>query len=464
LVILCSEFGQSLLRLAGGLGTVTSELSLLHDADGNGVAHVTDSETAKRSEVRVGFQTHGFGRGQGDHSGITGLHGRRQRGGDLTSTGIELGQNCVELTGNVSSVAVQNRRVARLDLLVLQDDNLGEETTHGFGGRLLRVGGDVATVDLLDGQTLDVEANVVTRPSFGELLVVHLDTLALGIEVNWSKSDVHARLQNTSFNAADRDSSDTLDLVHILEGQTECLVGGTLRGLDRVEHLEKSLATVVFSTLFVPGHVFRLLDEIVTFQTGDRDKLGLLVHVLLLQPLLDVSADLVKAGFVVPAAVHLVQADDELLHTKSIGKSHVFLGGTLGTPTSLELTLLHSNHENGNISLRRSGNHVLDEVTVTRSVDDGEVELLGLEFPKRNVNGDTALALGLEFIQNPGILERSLAKLGSLLLELVNDTLVNASTLVDQVTSRGGLSGIYVADNDKVHVLFLFSHAAKMSV
>jgi len=84
-------------------------------------------------------------------------------GGDLTGTGIELGQNSVELTGDVSSVAIQNWCVARLDLLVLQDDNLGEEPTHGSGGRPLRVGGNVATVDLLDGQTLDVEANVVTR-------------------------------------------------------------------------------------------------------------------------------------------------------------------------------------------------------------------------------------------------------------------------------------------------------------
>merc|ERR1712048_315191 len=223
-------------------------------------------------------------------------------------------------------------------------------------------------------------------------------------------------------------------------GRRSALSVGRFGGLIVSSTSRRVLAVLLFIR-FVPGHVGGLLDEIVTLQTGDRDKLGLLVHVLLLQPVLDVSADLIKTFFAVPAAVHLVQADDELLHTKSIGKSHVFLGGTLGTPSSLKLTLLHGNHENGNISLRRSGNHVLDEVTVARSIDDGEVELLGLEFPKRNVNGDTALALGLEFVQNPGILERSLAKLGSLLLELVNDTLVNASTLVDQVTSRGGLSG-----------------------
>merc|ERR1719337_738539 len=214
---------------------------------------------------------------------------------------------------DVSSVAIQNWCVARLDLLVLQDDNLGEEPTHGFGRFLLGIGGDVATVDLLDGQALDVEANVVTRHSLFHLLVVHLDTFALSIESNGSESDDHARLQNTSLNAANRDRSDTLDLVHILEGQTERLVGGTLRGLDRVEHLEKSLAAVGLSTLFVPGHVCGLLDEIVTFQTGDRDKLGLLVHVLLLQPVLDVSADLVKAIFAVLAAVHLVQADLDVL-------------------------------------------------------------------------------------------------------------------------------------------------------
>jgi hypothetical protein len=61
--------------------------------------------------------------------------------------------------------------------------------------------------------------------------------------------------------------------------------------------------------------------------------------------------------------------------------------------------------------LRGAGDHVLDEVTVSGGVDDGEDGLGGLELPKGNVDGDTALALGLEFVENPGVLEGGLTHL-----------------------------------------------------
>ena len=45
------------------------------------------------------------------------------------------------------------------------------------------------------------------------------------------------------------------------------------------------------------------------------------------------------------------------------------------------------------------------------------------------------------------VLERTLAELSSLLLELLDGTLVDTTALVDQVTSGGGLAGIDVTDN-----------------
>ena len=52
-------------------------------------------------------------------------------------------------------------------------------------------------------------------------------------------------------------------------------------------------------------------------------------------------------------------------------------------------------------------------------------------------------------LQHPGVLERGLAELGSLLLELLDDTLVDAAALVDQVSGGGRLSSVDVADKDK---------------
>ena len=89
------------------------------------------------------------------------------------------------------------------------------------------------------------------------------------------------------------------------------------------------------------------------------------------------------------------------------------------------------------------------------------VILLGsLELPESNVDGDATLALGLQLVHHPGILEGTLrrifmrdnlanidwvvdmhlAGLLGLLLELLDGPLVDATALVDQVTSGGGLA------------------------
>ena len=51
---------------------------------------------------------------------------------------------------------------------------LSVEVLALLGWVVLGVGGDVATTDFLDGDVLDVEANVVAGKSLGERLVVHL--------------------------------------------------------------------------------------------------------------------------------------------------------------------------------------------------------------------------------------------------------------------------------------------------
>lgn len=88
--------------------------------------------------------------------------------------------------------------------------------------------------------------------------------------------------------------------------------------------------------------------------------------------------------------------------------------------------------------------------------DDGDLILGSLELPESDIDGDTTLTLSLELVKNPGVLERTLSELSSLLLELLDGTLVNTTTLVDHVTSGGRLAGIDVADNDDVDVATLF--------
>ena len=63
--------------------------------------------------------------------------------------------------------------------------------------------------------------------------------------------------------------------------------------------------------------------------------------------------------------------------------------------------------ENRNIRLGGSSNHVLDEITVSRRVNDSELELGRLELPESNVNGDTTFTFSFEVIQHPRVLEKN---------------------------------------------------------
>ena len=101
---------------------------------------------------------------------------------------------------------------------------------------------------------------------------------------------------------------------------------------------------------------------------------------------------------------------------------------------------------------------------MSRGINDGDIVLGGLKLPESNVNGDTSLTLGLQLVKNPGVLEGSLARLGRLLLELLDGSLVDTSALVDQVTSGGGLAGVDVADDDNVDMSLFLSHGAWLRV
>ena len=105
-----------------------------------------------------------------------------------------------------------------------------------------------------------------------------------------------------------------------------------------------------------------------------------------------------------------------------------------------------------------AGDHVLDKVTMSGSINDGDIVLGSLELPESDIDSDTSLTLGLQLVQDPGVLEGPLAGLGGLLLELLDGSLVDTSALVDQMTSGGGLAGVDVADDDNVDVSLLLTH------
>merc|ERR1719356_2074735 len=105
------------------------------------------------------------------------------------------------------------------------DNDLGNEGSGLLGWVVLGVRGDESSLELLDGNVLDVESNVVTWNSQVEGLVVHLDGLDLSGQTTWGEDDNHTWLDDTGLNSTDWYSSNTSDLVDILKWKSEWLVG-----------------------------------------------------------------------------------------------------------------------------------------------------------------------------------------------------------------------------------------------
>jgi len=430
---------QSLLALSllGGLGGLAELLLLgdfLDDTDGDGLAHITDSEATERGVGGESLDDHGLGGHELNHSGILGLDVSGGVLSDGTGTLVDLGADLLELAGNMASMAIKDGSVSVHDLSgMVEDNNLSDEHLGVGGGVVLGVGSDVTSLDILDGQVLDVETNVVSWGSLLDLLVMHLDGLDLGDGVHGSESDDHAGLEETSLDTTDGHCSDTTNLVDILEGKTEGLVDGSLGGTEVVEALEECGASV-------PRHVGGLLDHVVTNPTGDGDE-GDVGNVVadLLEEEGELRLDLIETslGVLDTTIVHLVDGNNHLLDTHSLGEKSVLSGLSLLGETGLEATDVGGDHKNGGIGLGGTGDHVLDEISVAWGINDGEDSLVGLELPEGDIDGDTSLTLSLELVENPSVLERSLTGLGGLLLELLNGSLVNTTALVDQVTGGG---------------------------
>ena len=77
----------------------------------------------------------------------------------------------------------------------------------------------------------------------------------------------------------------------------------------------------------------------------------------------------------------------------------------------IKLAGLICNNKDSNIGLRRPRDHVLEHVTVARSIDDREVVLARLDLPLGNVDHDTTLTLSLQVVNDARGLERAIAEL-----------------------------------------------------
>ena len=116
------------------------------------MSHVTDGETTKRGVLVVGLHAHGLAGNKLGNASITRLDELGARLDRLAGTTVDLLDELGELASNVGGVAIENGGVASTDLTrVVENDDLCVEGSGLLSGVVLRVGRNVSTADILDG-------------------------------------------------------------------------------------------------------------------------------------------------------------------------------------------------------------------------------------------------------------------------------------------------------------------------
>mmetsp|Transcript_4341 Transcript_4341/g.4853 ORF Transcript_4341/g.4853 Transcript_4341/m.4853 type:complete len:237 (-) Transcript_4341:313-1023(-) len=225
-----------LLGRLGGLSVSFLLLDTLDDTDGDGLSHISDGESTERSILGEDLNTHGLVGDQSNHSGITSLD---ELGGffqSLSGSSVNLLVDGFEFAGNMGSMAIQNGSITVGDLSgMVHDDNLSVERGTFLGGVVLGVRANISSLDILDGDILAIESDIVSGLSFRQGFVMHFDGLDFSGETVRGEGNNHTGLQETSFDSTDGDSSDTGDLVDILQGQSKRLVNRSLGGSQVVQ-------------------------------------------------------------------------------------------------------------------------------------------------------------------------------------------------------------------------------------
>ena len=176
---------------------------------------------------------------------------------------------------------------------------------------------------------------------------MHLDGLDVSADHDWGEGHVHVGLEHSGLDSSDGHRADTTDLVNVLQGKSQWLVGGSLGGDDVVQSIDQGGA-------LVPAEVGGRLQHVVTVPSGNGDEWDrgrVVTHLLQVDGQLVLDLVVSVLGPVHGLLVHLVAANNHLLHSQSEGQQSVLSGlSVLGNP-GLEFSLRGGDHEDGHIGL-----------------------------------------------------------------------------------------------------------------
>ncbi len=258
-------------------------------------------------------------------------------------------------------------------LIFREDVYLGLE--FGVRSNGTGLGQNLTAVHILLLQTAEQDTSVVAGLTLIKRLVEHLDTSdgSLGGVLDTNDLDFLAYLNDTALDLTSDHGTASFDGEDVFYRHQKRLVEFTNRVWEVRVHSVGELDDLI-------GPRTGLLIE--SFETGALDDRGVLVEAVLSKKLAELLLD-EHEHLLILDHVALVKEDDDLRHAHLLREKHVFAGlrhGAIGG----------GHDENRAVHLGGTGDHVLDVVSVTRSVDVRVVALRGPVFAVRERDGNTA--------------------------------------------------------------------------
>src|SRR6266566_7024123 len=152
--------------------------------------------------------------------------------------------------------------------------------------------------------------------------------------------------------------------------------------VERLSRRNNSIQRIQYARTLVPRGIGALLCKVISKPSagGNEINLGNIIADRLQQSFQFLPGLLVSLFSILDClVVHLVDGYNQLLNTESPSEVRVFPRLASRSNCYFEFSLLRRNYEYSNIRLTSPRNHVLDEITVSRRIDDGVEVVRSLE-------------------------------------------------------------------------------------
>mmetsp|Transcript_32690 Transcript_32690/g.103491 ORF Transcript_32690/g.103491 Transcript_32690/m.103491 type:complete len:449 (-) Transcript_32690:281-1627(-) len=355
---------------------------------------------------------------------------------------------------------VKNARVSCADNGGVVKDLDGSIEPTARTAHVLRTANHKPKTERFFFNSLELHLDVIARQSFTELdraiLVVNENLFYTHTRLVRKNNEVLTLADGSGFQFAHHTSSHLLVL--ICDGKSKRQVKESLSRLELVQKFEERRPVVPGANLSVNSGL-----QVGTRESrdGHEEDIGFGVETSLLQERLQDVTNFLVSSFIPNSAlqtdrriVHLVNGDNQGFDSSSLGKHSMLTRLATTVKTCFELSFSDRDHENSNIRLSCTSDHVRNEVLVTRRIEDCVILRFSFKRSSATLLSLSFCTLLISCVHTPRKFPAlSVFGLGFPFI-LFHCSLINLSGKIHDMATDGRLASVDVSHKDNVQMAF----------